>query len=103
MTGQGLVVHVGQRLADAVVANEASMMQNSVPTAAPVIVTWPAAVTVQPWLPEPSANVIAPELFDEAAYVATLKAGSLNVFAGKVDRSKVKLGTALLTVNAPST
>jgi hypothetical protein len=51
------------------------MMQWLLPTAAPMIVTMPAEVTEQPTLPDPSAKVIAPELFDEA-YPATLKDGS---------------------------
>src|SRR5947207_3940654 len=74
-------------------ACDASITQKSLPTAAAVIDTDPAAVTEQPTLPAPSANVIAPRLF-ELAYVKPPNAPSTNIFAGNVGKSKTKFGVA---------
>ena len=49
-----------------VAAWETSMMHLSVPTAAPVIVTWPAFVTVQPTLPVPVAKLFVAGLLEVA-------------------------------------
>ena len=67
------------------------MMQLCAPVAVPVVVTRPRRITVQPTLPAPSANVIAPGLFVVAAD-ATLNGATLNVTSGRDVRSKVNVG-----------